>query len=460
MLRSFGLRSLLLLGLAIGFVIASTVLAFTATSLSSRVREIDRRKDASTLAALLAEVADHPSFSVDSTIEHALTGGRVRGLRVVRGDERILRGDTRGAPDAEAKIFPSTRVAVFLSHEKTAIEISLTRIVPFYFFLTGLVVMLFTYLALTQWLVRPLERITEASERIAKGTELVHVPIEGARETARLGESLDSMAAQLRAERLALHARLRELETRTEELRNTQEQLVRSHNLAAVGRLSAGIAHEIGNPLAAILGLIELLRSGGLDETESKEFLERAQNETERIQRIIRELLDFARQGQAPVSEETFAVSLAECVDDAVRLVKPQKEMRDVTIDVSVDATLPNVSGTRDRLAQVLLNLFLNAGHAMNGNGKIAIHAENEGDFVCLSIHDSGPGIAPEVLDTLFEPFVTTKIVGEGTGLGLAVSHTLIERLGGSLTAKNSDAGGAVFELRLPIIPTRRSFQG
>jgi signal transduction histidine kinase len=264
--------------------------------------------------------------------------------------------------------------------------------------------------------------------------------------------AFNEMAAQLRDERQALEDRVRELERTTGELHEAHDQLFRSERLASVGRLAAGVAHEIGNPLAAILGLVELVRGGGLAQEEQDEFLRRVEKETERIQKIIRDLLDFARQERETETEEASA-DLGEVVEDAVRLVAPQKDLRRVDIERRLDDEVPRVRGSADRLTQVVLNLLLNAADAIEGDGAIRVEVrtiDGAPTKVELVVADSGPGIAPEVLGELFEPFVTTKPTGEGTGLGLAVCHAIVERLGGTIRAENAPEGGARFVVVLP----------
>jgi C4-dicarboxylate-specific signal transduction histidine kinase len=275
---------------------------------------------------------------------------------------------------------------------------------------------------------------------------LATVPIRGAGEVARLALSFNRMAAQLRADREELERRLTELERTTRELETAQDQVVRSERLASVGKLSAGVAHEIGNPLAAILGLLELARSPELDPEERADFLKRIHDETERIHSIIRNLLDFARREEDATDARA---SLGVVIDDAVKLVKPQKNARNVRIERDIADDLPEVRGAHDQLLQLVVNLLLNAADAMNGQGVVAVRAVLEGDRVILTVTDEGPGIDPEILPHVFEPFVTSKPPGHGTGLGLAVSNTIVERAGGSMRAENVSSGGARFTISL-----------
>jgi len=333
----------------------------------------------------------------------------------------------------------------------------LTRLLFLYALVTGAAILLLTYVVLTHLIVRPVEALTRASERFARGASFGRVPTVGAAEVVRLAEALSDMASQLRGERASLEARLHELEETTRALAAAQKDLVRSEKLAYVGRLAAGIAHEIGNPLAAILGLVELLRDGGLEPSEQAEFLRRIHGETQRIHRTIRELLDFSRQDEGD-AETAGSSRLDEVVEDAVRLVAPQKDLRTVNIERRLEEELPPVRGEAHRLTQVVLNLLLKAADAIGGEGTILIdvHRDEEDEgIVSLVMRDSGPGIAPEVITTIFEPFVTTKPVGQGTGLGLAVCATIIQGLGGTITASNAPEGGARFEIRLPIANER-----
>jgi signal transduction histidine kinase len=265
------------------------------------------------------------------------------------------------------------------------------------------------------------------------------------------------MAAQLRSERGALERRLRELEQATSDLKSAQAQLVHGEKLASVGRLAAGVAHEIGNPLAAILGLVELLREGALTVEESAEFLARIQRETERINDIIRDLLDFSRR-DAEADAPGQSADLQSVVADAVNLVRPQRNSQGIEIRVEIDPTIGQVYGAPHRWTQVVLNLLLNALDALDGRGTVQIVARlsPEGDCV-MSVSDDGPGIAPEMLDRLFEPFTTTKPPGKGTGLGLAVCHSLVDGLGGRIRGSNRPEGGALFEVRMKTLSQRAS---
>ncbi len=320
----------------------------------------------------------------------------------------------------------------------------------FYLGLTASTVLLLTYVLLTYFIVRPIDRLRLASERLAAGRLRTRVPVQGAAEVARLAATFNEMAGQLRDDRASLQQRLEELEQTTAELTTAQEQLIRSARLAAVGRLSAGVAHEIGNPLAAIRGLLDLMQLGDLDREEEKEFVTRIQRETERIHHTIRDLLDFSRNDSSPDGRIESSADLAEVVSDTVKLIDRQSRFRDIELALALDEGLSRVRGDHERLRQLLLNLLFNAADALGGKGRIEVRTRNGAGVVELLVEDDGPGIDSEILDQVFDPFVTTKAAGQGTGLGLAVCYTIVERLGGTIEASNRRQGGASFEVRLP----------
>lgn len=455
MTRRFGLglRAQIVIALSVAFIASFPLLGLAAVQLTQRARERDRVADAQATARVVAAAvpaAADRRARFNELVDVAIGRGGIAGAELTRGDlEPYARGVTGQGTPVEVAVEGGGAVRLWVRRPAPESTTPLANMLLLYVAVTGGAIMLLAYLVITYLIVRPVEALTRASERLAAGQQHVGVPVRGGAEVARLAVAFNAMASQLRDERESLELRLEELERTTVELRSAQDQVLRSARLASVGRLSAGVAHEIGNPLAAILGLIELLRDGGLEPDEQAEFLRRIQAETERIHKIIRELLDFSRQADEPTREAT--ADLEEVVEDAVRLVAPQKDLRDVTIERRIAEDTPRVRGDADRLTQIVLNLLLNAADAIEREGGITIEvgpSEREGR-VSLVVTDTGPGIAEDVLEHLFEPFVTTKPTGQGTGLGLAVCHTLVERMGGTIRADNAPTGGARFEVDL-----------
>ncbi|HEY4103378.1 MAG TPA: ATP-binding protein, partial [Polyangiaceae bacterium] len=298
-------------------------------------------------------------------------------------------------------------------------------------------------------IVRPLDAISTAARRVAAGATSFDVAPRGAAEMIGLASSLSEMTAQLRADEQRMKGQIDELERRAQKLREAQDRLVRSERLASVGRLAAGLAHEIGNPIAALLGLEDLLLEGGLDPNEQHDFLLRMRKETERINRILRDLLQFARPGEK--QELTPARGdVAEAIADTAALIAPQKAMRDVTLELAVPEGLPPVALGAEQLVQLVLNLLLNSVDALDGGGRVRVSAERAPRGVRLIVEDNGPGVAATVRERLFEPFVTTKEIGKGTGLGLAVCRGLVEAVGGSISLDTAFRDGARFVVQLP----------
>jgi signal transduction histidine kinase len=224
--------------------------------------------------------------------------------------------------------------------------------------------------------------------------------------------------------------------------------------MASVGRMAAGVAHEIGNPIAAILGMEELLLDGDVAKEDQEDFLRRMKKETERIHRVLRDLLDFARpERETPSEGAAPSASVRAVLDDVVGLLRPQKEFREVEIAIEVDGD-PQVRLAPGRLTQVLLNLALNAGDAMDSpaakGGRLVLRASRQDRTVRLEVEDTGAGVPAALQDRIFEPFVTTKEVGEGTGLGLAVCRGIVEGAGGTIALDPSFGTGARFVVELP----------
>lgn len=444
-----GLRLQIGLALAVAFAIAFGLLGAASLELGRRERARIRTEDARALAGTLAHAIDGSvdPARFDRLAREALAGG-VRGVSLDGPRVDLSRGTTEFGERVSAPVpgLDETEVVLWLEEASVA-RGPFGDLWIFYIGLTGLLILLLTYVALTFLIVRPLQQVTLASARLAEGRTEIEVPERGAGEVRKLARSFNAMGRQVRADRAQLEERLAELEATTAELAQAEDQVLRSARLASVGRLAAGVAHEIGNPLTAVVGLIDLARDAELDPETRDELLERTTRETERIQRIIRDLLDFAR----PDDEGERAVTdAAAVIEDAVRLVAPQKDTSAIRIERRLEQVAP-VRGSADRLKQVVLNLLLNAVDAVDGEGEVIIELAETESGALIAVSDDGPGIDPEVRDHLFEPFVTTKPVGQGTGLGLAVCHTIVERLGGSLRATEAPSGGARFELRLPL---------
>lgn len=262
---------------------------------------------------------------------------------------------------------------------------------------------------------------------------------------AELVELIDHLAAALgvAVNNARLYAELTEF---TAELERSQHQLIQAEKMAAVGRLTASIAHEINNPLQAIENSLHLALHPAVDETQRRSYLELAEQEVKRLVQIVRRMLDFYR----PANNALQPINVNRCVNDALALA--QKKLQHARIEVisRLSNEIPPVRGVANQLVQVFLNLIINAIEAMPDGGTLWIGSAYQADTeqVVIAFRDSGPGIPPEVRAHLFEPFHTTKPTG--TGLGLTISYGIVERHQGTLEVESPPGGGATFIVKLP----------
>ena len=311
----------------------------------------------------------------------------------------------------------------------------------------------FGYALFRRRILKPMEALVAGTESLGDGLFETRLPPGAANELGDLASAFNSLAAALEDYRGTNELQLDELRRINEDLQETQESLVFAEKMATVGRLAAGVAHEVGNPLASVIGFVEVLEQDpeGLHE----DLLPRIRTELDRIHHIIRDLLHSARptdSDEEEMGEETLSrVEVAQVIEDAMQLVCVQPRFARLAFDVQGVEEVPPVRCHPGRLEQVLLNLFVNAGEALAGEGTVTVkEVSGETGWVVLEVHDDGPGVDPMARSNIFEPFFTTKDVGAGTGLGLAVSARLAEFMGGSLELRRDHSPGACFHLRLP----------
>lgn len=339
-------------------------------------------------------------------------------------------------------------------------------------------------------LIRPLDRTIAAVEEVSRGNLEARIPPAETQELSRLSAAVAQMAEHLLEHQRVLTDNIRSLDDTNRLLTEARDAMVLNEKLASVGRLGSGIAHEVGNPLSAIIGYLALLARQ--QEGQKLELVEAAMREAQRIDRIVRGLLDFAR----PRDAVTQAVDATLVVRDTVELVRTQGHLADVEVHCRLPDTPLHVRGDPYQLQQVLVNLIVNACDAVSGRPgglieieaharpverplasalparrrsdppginyahrrRLAIRAQwragdpvaESGYVVEILVADNGPGIPTDLVDRVFEPFVTTKEPGKGTGLGLAVCARLTEGMGGVIHAGNAEQGGAVFRVILP----------
>jgi len=320
----------------------------------------------------------------------------------------------------------------------------------------------FGYALFRRRILHPIEALERGTRKLAEGEFDVRLDEGASNELGAVAAQFDELASALESYRARNEEQLTDLRRINEDLTRTRKELVFAEKMATVGRLAAGVAHEVGNPLASIIGFVELLQEDD-DGALSADLLPRIRKELDRINRIIGELLSYARPTGGTIHElERFDIS--EPLQAARRLIEVQRRFAKVRFDEQIEPDLPTVFGHEQRLQQVLLNLFVNAAEAMALGGRIrtrAFRQADQPDVVQIEVQDEGPGVPPPVAAHLFEPFFTTKEVGEGTGLGLSVSLRLMEGMGGSLSYREPDMapadsmmiGGATFVITVPVAP-------
>ena len=308
---------------------------------------------------------------------------------------------------------------------KTIFEVS---ILPFAYLGVFLVFMAILIKVIAQSLLKPLGTIRQITARVAKGDfSPVDVGGQHIEEVAGLLDALNRMALELTA---------------------NQEDLLQARKIAALGTLTAGIAHEINNPINNItLSAESLLETHGdsLDE-DGREVAQDILSQAERAGEIVRNLLDFSRTEKAKFSP----LDPGMVVKSSLALLKNQIMISGLTMNVDLPQNLDKIAGSLRHLQQVFLNLLLNAVQATPAGGRIDILGQDAGSFVRLTVRDSGKGIDAENLTHIFEPFFTTKAVGQGTGLGLAVTYSIVKRHGGRIEVESKPGQGTAFSVFLP----------
>jgi two-component system NtrC family sensor kinase len=369
------------------------------------------------------------------------------------------------------------------------------RIILVAIILDALVLIIFGSFLLTRVLVNPLKELAGLTQKISEGDFNQTIAVTSTNEIGQLIDSFNRMIIRLKENQESLESYLESLETTNKKLKEAQEELIRSEKLASIGRFAAGVAHEVGNPLGAILGYTGILEKGGVDQEEAKDYLRRIEREIERINRIVRELLNFARPSKMEVRE----IEVNKILENTLSLLSYQKNFKNIQTQLDLQPDLPLIKGDEAQLSQVFINVILNAIDAMPNGGGLYIQTQTyvveyllsdsfhriyparrkedpvESDYFHLRkpdplsamltkfskgdtlvktiISDTGTGIQKEDLERIFDPFFTTKDPDKGTGLGLSVSLRIVESMGGEIKVESDLGKGTKFDLYFPAVP-------
>ncbi len=359
--------------------------------------------------------------------------------------------------------------------------------------LDAIVLIIFGSFLLSRVLVKPIKDLVRLTQKISEGDFSQTIEVTSKNEIGQLIGSFNRMIERLKENQESLENYLESLESTNKKLKQAQEELIRTEKLASIGRFAAGVAHEVGNPLGAILGYTSILQKEGIDLEESKDYLKRVEKEIERINRIVRELLDFAR----PSKFEIKDVEINKVIESTLSLLSYQKDFKNIATKLDLQSDLPAIKGDESQLSQVLINIILNAVDAMPNGGRLMIETRahiiknmdadrlqrvylrrrksdpmesdyshmrktdplaalfkkfSEGDrLVKIRISDTGVGIKKEELENIFDPFFTTKAPDKGTGLGLSISLRIVDSLGGEIKVESEAGKGSTFEVYFPV---------
>jgi two-component system NtrC family sensor kinase len=304
----------------------------------------------------------------------------------------------------------------------------------------------------TKRIIKPLGEMVIATQKIASGDYSFRVETTSKDEIGLLAESFNKMTEDLQK----AHEELREwaltlekkVEERTKELQEMQEHLIQSEKLASLGKLAAGIAHEINNPLGGILLYSHLLLEDLGNDSPYADNIKKIIKETTRSKEIVKGLLEFAR----PKEPEKAVININDVILYSLGIFEKQALFQNIRIKKDLTDDSAKIVGDASQLQQVFMNIILNAAEAMNGEGDLIVktYVDGKGN-VLAEITDTGCGISKENISRIFEPFFTTKPVGKGTGLGLAISYSIIKRHGGDIRVKSEEGKGTTFTISLPM---------
>lgn len=319
------------------------------------------------------------------------------------------------------------------------------KMVLIYVLLYGVVLILIGYYLLQRNVILPARKLLVATDRVSSGDLEKGLAADGPMEIAQLAEAYNHMIEALRNSREETSEKIVALETANQKLQQTQEELIHSEKLASVGQLAAGLAHELGNPLAALMGYLEILHERTQIESDV-DIISRSLVEVQRIDFLIRELLNFSRPAKVSAQLIDPVVELRHVVER----LQHQGTLNSVKIIDSLPVSSVEILMNAQKLQQVYTNVLINAVQACDETGVLRLGCELSEEEIAIVIEDSGVGIEIHELPKIFDPFYTTKSPNEGTGLGLAVCQRIVDEANGKIIVKSKRSEGSVFRLVLP----------
>lgn len=356
---------------------------------------------------------------------------------------RLYREEKESIADMRKTARTLQSFAVNLSRqERAGIDATLSRATGLLIVANIVVILVgfFVNIKIATGIAMPIKRLEKISRKVAAGDFSERIEVKGKDELAALEAAFNHMEEKLQNA-------LWSLEHAIEKLREKQARLVEAEKLAAVGKLAAGIAHEINNPLTSVLTFSNLMLEQCPAEDPRHDKLKLMVRETERARNIVRQLLNFGR--EVVIKPEWININLP--VIEIIDSLTAQEVFKGIELRRNLAEALPDVHADPVQFGQVVANILLNAVHAITPPGTIGLTTRMNGTNVELSIADSGKGIPREHLNKIFDPFFTTKEISKGTGLGLAVSYGIIKKHRGDIEVTSTEGMGTTFTVRLPI---------
>lgn len=292
-------------------------------------------------------------------------------------------------------------------------------------------------------ITRPLRELRNSVEAVGRGDFSQRIEVHSNDEYGELATVFNQMMENLNASQA-------EIERTLQRLKSTQDQLVQTEKLSAIGKFVAGVAHELNNPLTGVIGFSEMLQDTGMNDHQQN-YLNRIIDSAERCHKIVQSLLSFSR-GRRP---ERKSVNINQLIEATIEIFKYELPVSNIKVTSDFATNLPALLIDPHQVQLVFLNILNNARQAIESkqtSGEIHITTDLVEGQVRISFRDNGPGISPENLSQIFDPFFTTKSVGEGTGLGLSLSYGIIHEHDGTITAKNNNGKGVTFIIELPVV--------
>jgi len=336
------------------------------------------------------------------------------------------------------------------------------RFVCFYLAINTLILTFIGFYRLSNVYLEPINRLVRIAEDYQEADGTFFPVRKQDNELGKLSKALNMMIRRISEDKKTLRSTVDSLETTNLELQKAQGEIIRAEKLASIGRLSSGIAHEIGNPIGIVMGYLDLIKQENIPLHEKTDFIQRIEKEIHRMDTVIRQLLDLSR----PYASATEIISVHDAIHDMKHVFSVQPLTSHIQVDLSLNAESDRVRADVNQLRQVFLNLAINAADAIAAGdtpreGRLEIKTEVGTDDAThenkpsrrlkITFIDNGPGIPAEYLGNIFDPFFTTKEPGKGTGLGLSVCFMIVDAMDGSISAESEPGNGTAMTIRLPL---------